>query len=74
MAQDRRSGRGSLLAWVPLVIGLCLVAFPYIARAISPEQWGGPNIGGGILVFVGIGFSVLGLIIVVLYYTSRRRR
>ncbi len=44
-----------------IAAGLVVVAASHLAVELFPTQWGGPNIGGGLIVLLGYGTFVAGL-------------
>ena len=54
--------RQRLACWIVIVFGVVVTAANLGARAAFPSSWGGgTNIGGGILLLVGIAIVVAGV-------------
>ena len=44
-----------------IAAGLVVVSASHLAVELFPTQWGGPNIGGGLIVLLGYGTVFAGL-------------
>lgn len=51
-----------------IAAGLVVVTASHLAVELFPTQWGGPNIGGGLIVLLGYGTFVAGLIKLVIAF------
>jgi uncharacterized membrane protein len=63
------------------VIGLILVVFGvgsaavnFWARQAFPDQWGGPNIGGGFLLLISAALTLVGLVLALIGLRRRAHR
>lgn len=60
--QSPRTGRVLLtVGGVVLVAGLAWVVIDRILTRQAPDQWGGPNIGAGLLLLLAYAFIIIGL-------------
>lgn len=57
-------------------VGLGWVVVDRVLRRVVPQQWGGPNIGGGLILLVSYAAVVIGAVLVVAALVDRlvRRR
>jgi hypothetical protein len=65
-----RSTRRALWLLVP---GLTVVVASHLAVELFPTRWGGPNIGGGLILLLGYLAVVAGLIGLTIAYRDRSR-
>lgn len=68
----------AVIGLVLVVLGVGSAAVNFWARQSFPDQWGGPNIGGGFLLLISAAITLAGLVLtlagLVLMLTRRHRR
>jgi hypothetical protein len=67
-------GKLSRPGLVMITIGAVVVVLDFAARAAFPEQWGGENIGGGLLLLAAETVAVVGALVVAIQFLRTRSK
>jgi hypothetical protein len=65
-------GRLSRPGLAVFTIGAVVIVLDYVARAMFPDQWGGPNIGGGLILLAAEAVTVVGAVIIAVQFFRAR--
>ena len=67
-------GRLSRPGLAMFTIGAVVVVLDFAARAAFPKQWGGPNIGGGLILMAAEAVALIGALVVAVQFLRERSK